>query len=49
MEKLYCEKAGGRYEAFTYSDGQRVYVVRGSIADVFAYARKYDYQVVRVF
>lgn len=47
VETLYYDRNGGadRYDAWAYSDGQRIYVLRGkSEAEVLAYAKKYCFR-----
>ena len=39
METVYCERANGRLEYFTYSDGARVYVGAAWVARELARGR----------
>ena len=49
MEKLYCERSNGRWEAWVYSDTKRHYL-RGlsTLGAIEAYARRYHYRVIYV-
>lgn len=50
MDTAYVERANGRYEAWSYSDGQRVYIARhtGTKAEVEQDLRAEGYQIVWV-
>jgi len=46
-DTLYCERSGGRWECWAYSDGQRVYVTKcASLGDCRAYADRHQYKLV---
>jgi hypothetical protein len=49
MDKLFVERSNGRWEAWTYSDGQRIYVMRTyEYSKVESYAKKYHFDLVNV-
>ena len=48
-ETLYVERANGRFEAWTYSDGNRVFITFASnIMSIYAYAKRHGFHVQHV-
>jgi len=48
-DTMYVERANGCFEAWTYSDGERVYVLRqSSMAGVIRFAKMFGYDLVEV-
>ena len=46
---MYVERANGRWEAWTYSDGQRIYIMHAyDYGRVEAYAHKHHFKLVCV-
>ena len=46
VDRIYVDYAGGDFEAWTYSDGQRVNFTLRTIGEIRAYAKKYGYELV---
>jgi hypothetical protein len=46
MDKIYVDYTGGRFEAWTYSDGDKVRFAMSSISAIRAYAKKHSYELV---
>jgi hypothetical protein len=48
-DTLYYEQANGRYESWTFSDGQRVFAkVSYNLNDIIRYAQKHGYKLIHV-
>jgi hypothetical protein len=46
MEKIYVDYAGGHFEAWTYSDGDKVRFSMRTMAEIRAYAKRHHYQLI---
>lgn len=48
-DTLYCQFANGRWEAWSYSDGSRVFVLRSHCkGNIIAYATRHGFRYVEV-
>ena len=49
-DTLYIDRINGKFEAHTYSDGDKILVKSSyNISDLYNYAKKHDYKVVEIF
>lgn len=49
MDTMYVEMSGGAWEGWTYSDGQRVYLLRKyDLSDVEVWARQNHFRIIMV-
>lgn len=48
MDKAYIERANGHWEAWTYSDGRRVFIAKGNKSDVMMYCVMHGYSFIEV-
>jgi len=46
MDKIYVDYASGHFEAWTYSDGDKIRFNMRTIESIRAYAKKYHYKII---
>lgn len=49
LDKLYVERAGGQWQAWTYCECTRVYCIKSySYGDIERYAKKHHFRLIHV-
>ena len=48
MDKLYCERSNGRWEAWFYAEGRQYHLRCYTIAKIEAYAKRYQFRLIYV-